>query len=59
MIKQQFYVFIAGTIIYAWLFADALFTNHPVLTVLWGFLLFRKLKLAYRADRWIRLNERN
>ena len=56
MIKEQFYVFIFGTIIYAWFFADALLTGRLSLLGFWSFLLFGKLSFVYRADRWLRLN---
>jgi hypothetical protein len=59
MIKQQFYFFMIGTVLYAWFFSDALFSNHPFLTGFWGFMLIRKLRIAYRADCWIRLNKKN
>ena len=59
MIKQQFYIFILGTIIYAWFFADALFTGHYGLVLFWSLLLIRKGWIAYKADRWIRLNIKN
>ncbi|WP_460059097.1 DUF3272 family protein [Pseudolactococcus yaeyamensis] len=58
MIKEQFYVFMLGTIIYAWFFADALLTGHLFLLSFWSFLLFRKLRFAYRADCWSRLNSK-
>lgn len=58
MIKEQFYAFILGTLIYAWFFADALFTGHPFLTGFWSLLLLRKLRIAYRADRWLRVNRK-
>lgn len=58
MIKEQFYVSIIGTAIYAWFFAEALFTGHLFLMGFWSFLLYRKLRTAYRADRWIRSNSK-
>lgn len=39
-------------------FADALLTGRLFLLGFWSFLLFRKLRFAYRADRWIRLNSK-
>ncbi|MGX6990055.1 DUF3272 family protein [Pseudolactococcus reticulitermitis] len=58
MIKEQFYMFIFVTIIYAWFFADALLTGRVFLMGFWSFLLFRKLRVAYLADKWIRLNRK-
>lgn len=59
MIKQHFYVFSIGTIIYAWFFADALFTGQYFLTGFWSLLLMRKAFIAYKADKWIRLHIKN
>lgn len=59
MIKQQFYIFSIGTIIYAWFFADALFTGQSFLTGFWSLLLIRKAFIAYKADKWIRLHIKN
>ncbi|GFH40724.1 DUF3272 family protein [Lactococcus insecticola] len=58
MIKQQFYVFMLGTVFYAWFFADAILSGHLFLTGFWGVLLIRKLMLAYKADRWLRKIEK-
>ncbi|WP_172209285.1 DUF3272 family protein [Lactococcus hodotermopsidis] len=56
MIKQHFYVFIAGTLFYAWFFADSLLSGKLFLAGFWLLFLLRKLRIAHRADQWIRSN---
>ncbi|WP_033899660.1 DUF3272 family protein [Lactococcus lactis] len=54
MPKQRFYSFMIGTVLEAWIFSWSFLSASWFLATFFGFLLVRRIFLAYRLDKFIR-----
>ncbi|WP_369599848.1 DUF3272 family protein, partial [Klebsiella variicola] len=52
MPKQRFYSFMIGTVLEAWIFSWSFLSASWFLATFFGFLLVRRIFLAYRLDKF-------
>ncbi|MFK4893358.1 hypothetical protein [Lactococcus petauri] len=57
MLKSRFYSFILGTIIEAWIFSIAFFQSQWFWFFIASFLLGRRIYVAYKVDKFVKLSK--
>ncbi|QPS70348.1 hypothetical protein [Lactococcus garvieae] len=56
MLKSRFYSFMFGTIIEAWIFSIAFFEDQWFWLLIASFLLGRRIYVAYKVDKFVKLS---